>query len=370
MTEKKKVVMYFPYAASYRAPIYQLIDEEFECEWHFCSNANERYKLRFMDYSKLKHLSFNHKEVYIYGDLKFSTGLGSIIIPKNGALIIPGNIRDLSTWLLMIKGKIQRRKVFVWTHGFYGKENKVEILLKRIYYGLCDKCLVYGNRAKKLMYENHISQPDDIVVIYNSLDYDEEVARRSSIRSGILRTHFSNQNPNIVFVGRLTRVKRLDMVIRAIYELKLKGKNFNAVFIGSGSEQEHLERITADLGLTEQIWFFGACYDEDVIGSVLNDSDLCISPGNVGLTAMHMLNYGVPVITNNNYNTQMPEFEAIQEGKTGAFFEENNLQSLVDTVIQWVESIEEPKTVKNNCYKTIDTYYNPHKQLEILKQII
>lgn len=49
------------------------------------------------------------------------------------------------------------------------------------------------------------------------------------------------------------------------------------------------------------------------------NADLCVSPGNVGLTAMHSLVFGCPVITHNCFEWQMPEFEAIQPGITGDF---------------------------------------------------
>ncbi len=68
-----------------------------------------------------------------------------------------------------------------------------------------------------------------------------------------------------------------------------------------------------------RIWLYGACYDEEIIGELIFNAQLCVSPGNVGLTAMHSLVYGTPVITHNNFSNQSPEFEAIIDGKTGSF---------------------------------------------------
>ena len=62
---------------------------------------------------------------------------------------------------------------------------------------------------------------------------------------------------------------------------------------------------------------YGETFDEAEISKLLNHADLCVSPGNVGLTAMHALAYGVPVATHNDFKNQMPEFEAITPGKTG-----------------------------------------------------
>lgn len=34
-----KIAMVFPYAPSYREPIYQLMDKSFDIDWYFCGNA-------------------------------------------------------------------------------------------------------------------------------------------------------------------------------------------------------------------------------------------------------------------------------------------------------------------------------------------
>ena len=56
-----------------------------------------------------------------------------------------------------------------------------------------------------------------------------------------------------------------------------------------------------NLNLQDQIWFYGACYDESKLGELIFNADLCVSPGNVGLTAVHSMGYGTPVITHNNF---------------------------------------------------------------------
>lgn len=40
-----KIAMLFPYAPSYREPIYKLMDEELDVDWYFCGNANRNLKM-------------------------------------------------------------------------------------------------------------------------------------------------------------------------------------------------------------------------------------------------------------------------------------------------------------------------------------
>ena len=55
---------------------------------------------------------------------------------------------------------------------------------------------------------------------------------------------------------------------------------------------------------------------------------MLVSPGNVGLNAVHALSYGTPVITHNNVNNQMPEHETIIENFNGCFHKENDINSI------------------------------------------
>ena len=132
---------------------------------------------------------------------------------------------------------------------------------------------------------------------------------------------------------------------------------------------DQVQALSSDLGLTN-VWFYGACYDEKQICEFLYNADLCVSPGNVGLTAMHAMSFGLPVISHNNFPMQMPEFEAIIDGETGTFFKENDIQSLAEAIKRWDSIAVDREKIRQACYKVIDEKYNPHKQVELLKQVI
>ena len=123
--------------------------------------------------------------------------------------------------------------------------------------------------------------------------------------------------------------------------------------------------------LSEMVWFYGPSYDEKELSQLLFDADLCVSPGNIGLTAMHAMTYGCPCISHNNFKWQGPEFEAIQENVTGAFFERDNVDDLSKTIMQWLENHKKDRDeIRRSCYREIDEQWNPHNQLEIIKNMI
>ena len=209
-------------------------------------------------------------------------------------------------------------------------------------------------------------------VIHNSLDYDHQLEIRKRVKyTGVFEKHFGNLNPVLCFIGRLTPVKKLDQIIDALSILKDRGKKCNLVLIGEGSEYKHILDKVENLNLLKNVWFYGACYDEMVNAELIYNADLCVAPGNIGLTAMHAMMFGCPCISHNDFPWQMPEFEAIVPYKTGNFFERNNANSLADVIQEWFEiNNSSREQIRNNCYKEIDENWNPHKQIEIIKEVI
>ena len=103
---------------------------------------------------------------------------------------------------------------------------------------------------------------------------------------------------------------------------------------------------------------------------LIYNADLCVAPGNIGLTAMHVLMFGCPAISHNNFKRQMPEFESIIPGQTGDFFEYDNVDDLARSISRWFALKSGCREeVRRTCYKEIDDYWNPHYQLNLIKKV-
>ena len=209
-------------------------------------------------------------------------------------------------------------------------------------------------------------------VIKNSLDYDKQLELRNNIYpSDLYKRHFKNDYPTIIFIGRLTQVKKLDQIVKAVGLLQQRGEHYNIVFVGDGKMRQMLEAETVKYHLQDNVWFYGACFDEKMNAEFIYNADLCVAPGNIGLTAMHVLMFGCPAISHNDFKWQMPEFEAIIPGKTGDFFEYDNVDDLARCISQWFTSKKNSREdVRLACYKEIDEYWNPHYQLNLIRKTL
>ena len=357
-----ELVSYYIMASSYRKNIYLKMDEVLKSDFIIGEQVGD---VKEMDLSLIKHQLFRPNRITFHGNVCYDKGVLPFIRKnKYDTLILGGDAYNITVWLLLFYCKLKGIKVIMWTHGYYGRENKLRQLVKKIFFSFANRLWVYGEYAKKLLASNHIFAPEKIDVVYNSLDYDTQLElRHKTSQTTVYQDHFKNNNQVLVFIGRLTFSKKLYQIIQAVELLKNKGKKFNVVLIGDGEAKKSLEEQSG-----ENVWFYGKCFDENILAELIYNADLCVSPGEVGLTAIHSMMFGCPVVTHKNYSHQGPEFEAIVSGETGGFFIEDNIDSLAETIDKWFENCHDRKVVRQSCFSRIDKKYNPYVQIKIMQE--
>lgn len=351
----------------YRKEIYLLMDKELDVDFFF--GDSRPGKIEFFDVKQLFHFKgFLHN--INMGPFYWQRGLLRLLFSKYRYFISPCDTYCINSWLFVLLAPMFGKRVLWWTHGVYGNEGPIKKTLTKLKISLLYGVLLYGEYAKKILMDYGVNEKK-LHVIYNSLAYNEHSEIKKTIKEDDLyKDHFQNDNKNIIFTGRLTKVKKLNQLIEATAKLKKRNIYLNITLIGDGTEMDSLKKISQELGLQDNVWFYGACYDEKVLSSFIYNADICVSPGNVGLTAMHAMTFGTPVISHNNFPLQMPEFEAIEDGKTGTYFKENDINSLAEAIERWLNLKINRETVRQNCYEIIDKKYNPHIQIKVLKSLI
>ena len=143
---------------------------------------------------------------------------------------------------------------------------------------------------------------------------------------------------------------------RIICDRIINYKNFN------------LKEIAKELTEIGQCHFTGEVYEELELANYIYYSDLCISPGNIGLTAIHSLSYGTPIATHSNRLNQGPEHEIIIDFVNGFYFKENSSLSLTNNLLKWFEKSHK-QVDKDFLRKPIDLKYNPNYQFDLIKKL-
>lgn len=360
-----KLCLIYNFAPHYREAVFTAIDQCYDCDWYFGENKSD---IKEMDVSKLKNV-YRYKSIGNPSKLYWQGAYIPCLFKKEyQTYFVLAESRSISFLLFVILKALffRKKKVYGWSHGLYGRENWLLRVLTKIRMSCMDGLFVYNNRARNLMIDTGIA-PNKLFTIYNSLDYDKQLQLRKTVGvSDIFKKHFGNDNPVIMFIGRLTEVKRLDILLESVKRLRESGHYYNVVLVGNGSHEPTLREFVENNKLP--VWFYGACYDEKVNAQLIINADLCVSPGNIGLTAIHSLMFGCPIITHDDFPWQMPEFEAIQKGITGDFFKKDDVQSLSDAITRWFTNNHDREEVRKACYKEIDTNWNPNNQMRIIKE--
>ena len=362
-----KLCVIYNMAAKYRAPIFQLMDKELDIDWYFGEPIGD---IKGLDSRLLKNATILKRTTF--KGLTWQKGvIKHLRSDKYDKYLMLGEPFTISTWLFMLLRPIfsPKKKVYLWSHGWYGRESFLKRWIKRTFFGLADGTFLYGNYARAVAIEQG-NNPEKFWVIHNSLDYDKHLKLRQSITgSNIYSDYFKNNYPVLIFIGRLTKVKKLHQLIEAVAKLRGKNEYFNLVLVGDGEERKNLEELASRLNVPA--WFYGGCYDEEKNAELIYNADLCVSPGNVGLTAIHTMTFGTPVLTHSNFQNQMPEFEAIKDGKTGTFFTEDSVDSLASKISEWFSNTDYSReNVRKNCQEEIDNYWTPEFQIQVLKKIL
>ncbi len=288
--------------------------------------------------------------------------IAKVFRDRPDVVIAQGSPYDLTAWALTVVGRILGTEVLLWTHGLQGEEFGLKWVVRKCLYRLSRGLLLYGDHAKRLLIAKGFPA-DRLHVVYNSLDDCEqgEVFRRITVqdREAFRCSLGIETNERLIcFTGRLQPVKRLPSLLQALALVMQRGKHVHLVLVGDGSERPRLESLSAELGLTRLVHFLGAVYDESRLGLVISASDLAVVPSGAGLTVMHSLAYGTPVLLHDRIEEHFPEWEAVREEETGWFYRWGEVSDCANKIIDTLFPRSRKHGMTGACRSMIGNRYN------------
>ena len=315
------------------------------------------------------------KNIFIGNILIYQSGIISKCLRTDfDAYILYGEMHNISNWVAALICKVRKKPLLFWGHGLYGNEKNIKKVLRILYYKIADYHLVYGNRSRSIMIDSGF-RSNKVFTVYNSLDFDNHRLLYQKKNVNDLEKQkqklfpLDSKLPVIIFIGRLTKEKKISNLIEAISLSKNKGYKYNCLIVGGGDELETLKHLSESLGIRDSVCFYGPSYDENINSKFIMLSESCVSPGNVGLTAIHSLSLGTPVITHGNILNQGPEVESVIQNVTGLYFEENNVASLSDVIDDMILNKKKIK-METTCIEQVTKYWNPKNQVAIFDLVV
>jgi glycosyltransferase involved in cell wall biosynthesis len=158
------------------------------------------------------------------------------------------------------------------------------------------------------------STRDDLVrrgVARERIDVSLPGIRRPRIAGKPLR----ERPPRIVYVGRLERYKRVDVMLEAAAPLVAEHPALELVVIGRGGDQARIERVAAALGVASRMRLLGFVSDDER-DRWLAESRVCVCASEKegwGLTVIEANAVGTPVVASDAPGLR----DSVRHGETG-----------------------------------------------------
>jgi len=212
-------------------------------------------------------------------------------------------------------------------HGIPQLERRAEQRYDAIPFNYWMNTLSYCNLADRIVVNSEFMR--DSVVTWYGLDRKKVVV----IPNGVdLKMYTENNNkirlegdPSIVYIGHLSRLKGIDILIQAIAELTNEFPGIKLHLIGNGNDQFYM-RLAKEKGVENNVIFHG-WLKHSLTPDYYKSSDICIFPSRhegFGIVVLEAMASGIPVIA-----SDIPSFrEIISNGINGLLFKSEDANAL------------------------------------------
>jgi len=212
--------------------------------------------------------------------------------------------------------------------GYFG--DRRERLFRVIERGLAlstDRIVAVSEQVRDDIVRFHVAPPEKVAVVHYGFDLDARVGAAAAARAG-RRAELTIGDEDFVigWAGRMSEIKRpLDLVRTAA---RVPGSVL--VLAGDGELRPDVERLAAELGVTERVRLLGYV---DQIGSWYGAFDVfLLTSANEGapVVAIEALAAGLPVVATDAGGTRT----VVDEGETGFLAAIGDIETLVARLVE------------------------------------
>ncbi len=236
-------------------------------------------------------------------------------------------MRYLKTWKLAVIDGDGIRKNFIWDltetvaidqahpdhlHAHFGDESSNTALLTHALSGIpytftTHSYDIFDNKYQNWKVKSRLAKKHVTISEYNKAylvdRYDVDPKDITIIHCGVdfarIKLSAQSRHAHMLFTAaRLHKEKGLDILIRALAQLKSKGINFLCEIAGEGEEKQELERLISTHDLGDRIKLLGNQTQEEVFQK-LSQATLFVLPSRsegIPVSLMEAMAFGTPVI--------------------------------------------------------------------------
>lgn len=299
-----------------------------------------------------------------------------LVDPSRFDVIMGGwNTRYLSLVPCLLLAKKRGIPTVLWGHGYSKREAFSRRFLRDSIGNLATAILFYGFSARNRFVERN-GRGERAFVAPNSLDQSELQAAQDTWNSKpdelrrFKEKHGLIDGPVLLFVSRLSKENRTELLLGAAAILRKSYPTLKIIIIGAGDEEADLRAIARTNCVDDLTIFTGAIYDETELAPWFMSSDLFVYPRNVGLSLLHAMGYGLPVITTDYEPSWAPEVDALQPWINGMTYQDGSVDALAHIVGAVLSDRDRLAKMKANAFRTATQEYSLTKMVNGMEAAI
>ncbi|MBQ9606663.1 MAG: glycosyltransferase [Lachnospiraceae bacterium] len=168
-----------------------------------------------------------------------------------------------------------------------------------------------------------------------------------------------NNRVKILWCGRFLKLKRADLLIKACAAARDEGYDFDLELVGNGEEEQHLKKLTDELGLNDRTSFMGYMSPEDTRAE-MEKADIYVCTSNKlegwGAVIYEGLSAGCTVIA-----TSMAGATPflIRDRETGLVFRSGDEKSLARKLTACLKDMDTSRKMAKRAYMQMRDIWNP-----------
>ena len=332
----KKLVIYQDEFPAYRSAFFDCIYNELEDRLTVLipelGNKNTDTGLKKAYVTRLG------RNIFLPGAFSFNFKISFVKLNHDETWVLLGSVRSITSLILLLRIKIFNLPIYWWGHLFTNQSPHTFLGRLKLYFlKFVGNNILYSQSEVDLAKKNKIK----CISINNSIDTRKIFQNRKKF-------NIRKRRENIFIIGRNTEKFNFPLLA----ELARKAENkFHFHWIGC--EASELIQLCNGADMSN-ITVYGHTYDEKLIGAVANKCTIGFFPGDVGLSLLHMMAYGLPICVHNSGRFHMPEFSVVPGSflEIGMFFERGSTDSAFETLCQMSDS-EQLSGWSDNSYDII-----------------
>ncbi|TVR76794.1 MAG: glycosyltransferase family 1 protein [Saprospirales bacterium] len=167
--------------------------------------------------------------------------------------------------------------------------------------------------------------------------------------------------PTALYIGGFDLHRGLESVVRALPAINKEFPNFKLTLVGTGSNEEDLKQLAAELGVTQKIEFMGWRKPAELPG-LIKKATLCLIPHLKSIHTDHTIPHklfhymimGKPVLVSNC----KPLERIVKETGAGEVFQSNNPSDFAEKVQKLLGNTQRLKSMGEKGQKAVLKTYN------------